>query len=62
MLEIGRAHFENVRNHLATNGIMLRLHGNVKKVLRWKSKITINITVATVVKNFLENYADYQVQ
>jgi hypothetical protein len=25
---------------------------------RWKTKITIDITVATAVKNFLENYAE----
>ncbi|KAG9298968.1 hypothetical protein G9A89_020281 [Geosiphon pyriformis] len=58
MLGIGRTHFENVRNHLATNGIISRVHGNVKKVPRWKTKITIDITIATAVKNFLENYAE----
>ncbi|KAG9291285.1 hypothetical protein G9A89_021787 [Geosiphon pyriformis] len=58
MLGISRTHFENVRNHLATNGIIPRVHGNVKKVPRWKTKITIDITVATSVKNFLENYAE----
>src|SRR4051812_8877344 len=58
MLGIGRTHFENVRNQLATNGIIPRVHGNVKKVPRWKTKITIDITVATAVKNFLENYAE----
>ena len=54
-------HFENVRNHLAINGVIPRVHGNVKRVPRWKTKITIDITVAT---DFLENYAefmDYQV-
>ena len=58
MLGIGRTHFENVRNHLATNGIIPRVHGNVKNVPRWKTKITIDIAVATAVKNFLENYAE----
>src|SRR6185295_4418733 len=58
MLGIGRTHFENVRNHLATNGIIPRVHGNVKRVPRWKTNININITVATIVKNFLENYAE----
>ena len=58
MLGIGRTHLENVRNHLATNGIIPRVHGNVKKVPRWKTKITIDITVATAVKNFPENYAE----
>jgi len=55
MLVIGR---ENVRSHLATNGIIPRVHGNVKKAPRWKTKITIDITVATAVKNFLENYTE----
>ena len=58
MLGIGRTHFENVRNHLTTNGIIPRVHGNVKKVPRWKTKTTIDIVVATSVKNFLENYAE----
>jgi hypothetical protein len=58
MLGIGRTHFENVRNHLATNGIIPRVHGNIKRMPRWKTKITIDITVATAVKNFLENYAE----
>src|SRR6185295_11269692 len=58
MLGIGRTHFENVRNHLAANGILPRVHGNVKRVPRWKTKIIIDITVATSVKNFLENYAE----
>ncbi|KAG9301470.1 hypothetical protein G9A89_006567 [Geosiphon pyriformis] len=58
MLGIGRTYLENVRNHLATNGIIPRVHGNIKRVLRWKTKITIDITVAISVKNFLENYAE----
>ena len=62
MLGIGRTHLENVRNHLATNGIIPRVHGNVKKVPRWKTKITIDIAVATAVKNFLENSMDHQVR
>ena len=49
---------ENVRNHLATNGIIPRVHGNIKRVPRWKTKITIDVSVATAVKNFLENYAE----
>src|SRR6185295_9817375 len=55
MLGIGRTHFANVRNHLATNGIIPRVHGNIKRVPRWKTKITIDITAVT---NFLENYAE----
>ena len=62
MLGIGRTHFENVRNHLVANGIIPRVHGNVKKVPRWKTKITIDITVATVVKNFMLKYINYQVR
>ena len=58
MLGIGRTHFENVRNHLATNGIIPRVHGNIK---RWKTKITIDITVATVVKKIMLKFMDYQV-
>ncbi|CAG8553907.1 12759_t:CDS:2 [Ambispora leptoticha] len=58
MLGIGRTHLENVRNHLAMNGIIPRVHGNIKRVPRWKTKITIDITVATAVKNFLENYVE----
>ena len=58
MLGIGRTHLENVRNHLATNGIIPRIHGNMKRIPRWKTKITIDITIATAVKNFLENYAE----
>jgi hypothetical protein len=55
MLGICRTHFENVRNHLATNGIIPRIHGNTKRIPRWK---TIDITVASAVKIFLENYAE----
>ena len=49
----------SLRYHLATNvnGIIPRVRGNVKKMTRWKTKITIDITIVTSVKNFLENYA-----
>jgi hypothetical protein len=30
MLGIGRSYFENIRNHLLTNGLLSRVHGNVK--------------------------------
>ena len=43
---------------LETNGIIPCVHGNIKRMPRWKTKITIDITVATAVKNFLENYAE----
>jgi hypothetical protein len=58
MLGIGRAYLENVRNHLAINGIIPRIHGNVKRMPRWKTKLTIDKNIATAVKNFLENYAE----
>ena len=58
MLGVGRTYFENVRNHLATNDIVSRIHGNIKRMLRWKTKIAIDLTIATAVKNFLENYAE----
>src|SRR5436190_1076602 len=48
----------SLRNYLAANGIIARLHGNIKRMPRWKTKIIIDITVATAVKNFLENYAE----
>jgi hypothetical protein len=32
MLGIGRAHFENIRNHLINKGLISRLHGNIKKM------------------------------
>ena len=32
MLGIGRAHFENVRDHLVKNGLLSRLHGNTKRM------------------------------
>ena len=41
----------------ATNGIIPRVHSNVKRVPRWKTKISIDITVATAMKKSM----DYQV-
>ena len=61
MLGIGRTHLENVRNHLSTNGIIARVHGNIKRVPRWKTKITIDITIATAVKKIMRKFMDYQV-
>ncbi|KAG9295840.1 hypothetical protein G9A89_009069 [Geosiphon pyriformis] len=34
MLGIGRTHLENIRNHLATYGIIPRVHGNIKRIPR----------------------------
>ena len=58
MLGIGWAHFENVRNHLLNNSLLLWVHGNVKRMLQWKTKMVIDKDVATAVKNFLLNYAE----
>ena len=52
---IGRTYFENIKTHLINNGLIFRLHGNIKRMPRWK---TIDIIVATAMKNFLENYAE----
>jgi len=38
MLGIGRTYFENIRNHLTDNGLISRLHGNIKKCLNEKLK------------------------
>src|SRR4051812_45849416 len=32
MLGIGRAHFENVKNHLLNNSLLSQLHGNTKRM------------------------------
>src|SRR5947209_4556280 len=32
MLGIGRNYFENIRNHLLKNGLLSRVHGNVKRM------------------------------
>src|SRR3954453_8764382 len=58
MLGIGRTYFENIRNHLINNGLLPRIHGNIKRIPQWKTKMVIDKNVAEVVKNFLENYAE----
>ena len=58
MLGIGRTYFENIRNHLINNGLLPRIHGNIKRMPQWKAKMAIDKSVAEVVKNFLENYAE----
>src|SRR5881628_275086 len=58
MLGIGRTYFENIRNHLINNGLLPRIHGNIKRMPQWKTKMVIDKSVAEVVKNFLENYAE----
>ena len=58
MLGIGRTYFENIRNHLINNGLLARVHGNIKRLPQWKTKMVIDKDIATVVKNFLENYAE----
>jgi hypothetical protein len=32
MLGIGRNYFENIREHLVKNGLLSRIHGNVKRI------------------------------
>ena len=54
MLGIGRTYFENIRNHLIDNGLLPRIHGNIKRMPQWKTKMVIDKNVAEVVKNFLE--------
>src|SRR5437773_9886086 len=58
MLGISRAYFENIRNHLINNGLLPRIHGNIKRMPQWKTKMVVDKNVAEVVKNFLENYAE----
>src|SRR3954452_15457142 len=58
MLGIGRTYFENIRSHLINNGLLARVHGNIKRMPQWKTKMVIDKNVAEVVKNFLENYAE----
>ncbi len=58
MLGIGRTYFENIRNHLINNGLLPRIHGNIKRMPQWKTKMVIDKNIAEVVKNFLENYAE----
>src|SRR5438132_519211 len=58
MLGIGRTYFENIRHHLINNGLLPRIHGNIKRMPQWKTKMVIDKNVAEVVKNFLENYAE----
>src|SRR2546430_14248990 len=54
MLGIGRTYFENIRNNLIINGLLHRIHGNIKRMPQWKTKMVIDKSVA---ENFLENYA-----
>src|SRR6266542_7078202 len=58
MLGIGRTYFENIRNHLINNGLLPRIHGNIKRMPQWKTKMVIDKNITKVIKNFLENYAE----
>ena len=49
MLGIGRTYFENIRNHLINNGLLPRIHGNIKRMPQWKTKMVIDKNVAEVV-------------
>src|SRR5690242_11800041 len=55
---IHRTYFENIRNHLISNGLLPRIHGNIKRMPQWKTNMVIDKNVAEIVKNFLENYAE----
>ena len=50
MLGIGKTYLENIRNHLINNGLISGLHGNVKKMPQWKTKMVIDQNVATAVE------------
>jgi hypothetical protein len=58
MLGISRTYFENIRNHLVNNDLLARVHGNIKRLPQWKTKVVIDKDIAEVIKNFLENYAE----
>ncbi len=58
MLGISRTYFKNIRNHLINNGLLPRIHNNIKRMSQWKTKIVIDKNIAEIVKNFLENYAE----
>ena len=62
MLGIGRTYFQHIRNHLINNGLLARVHDNVKKIPQWKTKMVIDKGVVEIVNNFLEKFMDYQVQ
>ncbi len=38
MLGIGRTYFENIRDHLINNDLLLRIHDNIKRMPQWKPK------------------------
>ena len=57
MLGIGRNYFENIRDHLINNGLISRIHSNVKRMPQWKTKMIIDKNITKAVKNFLLNYA-----
>src|SRR5262245_9844711 len=58
MLGISRTYFENLRNHLTNNGLISRLHGNIRRMPQQKTKLVIDQNVSTAVKNSLDNYAE----
>ena len=58
MLGISRDYLEEVRNHLAENNLLTRIHGNTGRMPQWKTKMTVNQDVKQTVKNFLLNYAE----
>ena len=58
ILGIDKTYFENIRNYLIKNDLLVRVHSNIKRISQWKTKMVIDKNVAEVIKNFLENYAE----
>src|SRR5207253_8048215 len=54
MLGIGRTYFENIRKHLINSGLLPRIHGNIKRMPQWKTKMVID--------KMLQKFMDYQAQ
>jgi hypothetical protein len=38
MLGIGHNYFENIREHLVQNDLLSRVHGNIKRMPKWKTR------------------------
>ena len=53
MLGIGRTHFENVRNHLASNGIIPRVHGNVNRITQSLTLLPAETSYKSVYRDFI---------
>ena len=49
---------KKLQDHLKTNGLDARQHGNMKNIPKLKSRAFVNLEVAERVKNFILNYAE----